>query len=169
VPFDHREHLLVGQLQDGLVCVPGHLDHLVERHGPESQGTLGDEFAANRVDIATGGQIHDRIGTVLDRGQELGFFVFEIDLGGGCADIGIDLYARPGPHRQRLDLAAGVSQEYDAPLGDFRTQSLGVEILLPCGGSHLFGDLSRSCSIDSGHACRPGVWVLRRRYDSPEK
>ena len=70
--------------------------HLVDGHGAEGRRALGQKRGANLVQVAAGGQVHDRVGPVLQGRGQLGLLLLQTDVVGRSADIGVDLDPDPG-------------------------------------------------------------------------
>ena len=75
---------------------------LVDGHGAEGRRAPGQQGGADGVQVAAGGQVHDRVGPVLQGRGQLGLLFLQIDVVGRGADIGVDLDPDPGADGRRL-------------------------------------------------------------------
>src|SRR5207302_7202989 len=78
-------------------------DRLVDGHGPDGDRRSVDDRLADRVDVAPGGEVHDRVGAVVDRVVQLLELLVDIRLDGGVADVGVDLHARQLADRHGIE------------------------------------------------------------------
>src|SRR5579859_4725003 len=113
----------------------------VDGHGADRDRRVAEDGLANFVYVAAGGEIHHRVGAVVDCGVE--FLELLIDLGGdgGVADVGVDL-AEAG-HADRHGLEFGmidIGGDDHAATGDFIADKLGRELFFVGDEGHFFGN-----------------------------
>jgi len=80
------DDVLGGELFDGLVD-----DHLIDWDGPERGRAVLDEVASAAVDMTAGGQVHNRVGAVLQGDVEFGQLAGFVGVERRGADVGVDL------------------------------------------------------------------------------
>ena len=167
----HVVHALLGLLDDRvLVDLPGQLlgpavdllQRLVERHRADGDGGVAQHPLAGGVDVAAGGQVHDRVGAPAGRPGHL--LDLLLDGGGdrGVADVGVDLHQEPLADDHRLDLrVVDVRGQYGPARGDLLAYDLGRNVLPDGHVLHLGGDLPAACVRELGH--RPAVTAAARQ------
>ena len=127
----HRDevHPLAGvvahHLQEGVALdffqALGFGHQLVDGHGAEGRGALGQQGGADGVQVAAGGQVHDRVGPVLQGRGQLGLLLLQVDVVGRSADIGVDLDPDAGADGHRLQaLMARIGRDHQGALGQAR-------------------------------------------------
>ncbi len=155
--LDHVEQPLLAQVLDLLDL----LDRLVHRDRADRDRAGGDDRAADRVDVAAGGQVHHGVGAELDGHLQLGQLVVDVGGDGRVADVGVDLAGGldADPHRlQALLEVLAVGGDHHPPPGDLGPDQLGVDLLAPGDVFHLGGDVASAGLFDLGH----GASNLRR-------
>ena len=82
--------------------------HLIDRNGTDWNRRRVDDLLPNIVDVLAGREIHDRIGTVLDR--RVKFVEFFVDVTSNCrvSDVGVDFAFGGDADRHRLESALKV-------------------------------------------------------------
>ena len=86
---------------------------VVDGHGAEGHGALGQQGGADGVQVAAGGEVHDRVGPVLQGRGQLVLFLFQVDVVRRGADIGVDLDPDPGADGYRLQaLMPGIGRDH---------------------------------------------------------
>ncbi len=162
----HVVHTLLGLFDDRvLVDLPGQilgpavdlLQGLVERHGADGDGGVAQHPLTRGVDVAAGGQVHDRVGAPAGRPGHL----FDLLLDGGrhrrVADVGVDLHQEPLADDHRLDLrVVDVGRQHGPARGDLVADHLGRDVLPDGHVLHLGRDLAAA-----------GVRELRDRLAAP--
>ena len=117
---------------------------LVNGHGAERRRTLGQQGGADGVQVAAGGQVHDRVRPVLQGGGQLGLFFGQIDVVGRGADIGVNLDPDAGADGHRLQaLMPGIGRNHQGAPGQSLTDDLRGQALRPGGLLHGRGNLPR--------------------------
>ena len=79
------------------------LQRLVDRHGADRHRRVAQDPAADVVDVAAGGQVHDRVGAPADRPHQLLDFLGRTRGDGGVADVGVDLHQEVAADDDRLE------------------------------------------------------------------
>src|SRR5262245_13826091 len=85
--LDHVEHLL----RSDIAYVLDLLDHLIDRNRSDRHRGGVDDGLTNAIDVASRGQVHDRIGAQMNRGVEFSQFVVHLARDSRVSDIRIDL------------------------------------------------------------------------------
>ena len=67
------------------------LQRLIDRHRADRHRRIADDPLARQVDVAPGGEVHDRVGAPADRPHHLLYLLLDRRGHGGVADIGVDL------------------------------------------------------------------------------
>ncbi len=148
----HVVHALLGLLDHGvLVDLPGQflgpavdlLQCLVERHGADRDGGVAQDPLTRGVDVAAGGQVHDRVGAPPGRPGHL----VDLLLDGGrhrrVADIGVDLHQEPLADDHRFDLGVvDVGGQHGPSCRDLLADHLRRDVLPDGHVLHLRGDLA---------------------------
>ena len=159
--LDHVEQVVGGELLELLVpfAVGSALHRLVDRDRSDWNWRCGDDRAADSVDIAAGGEIHDRIGPVLDRDLELLDLAIHVGRDLGVADVGVDLHPRHLADRHRLECArevVNVGGDDEPADGDLVAHQLGRKLLALGDEAHRVRDLAPTRVM---HLCdRGGPW-----------
>ena len=123
---------------------------LVEGHGTDREAAAGQDLAPYPVEIAAGGQLHQRVRPLLFRHLRLRQFKADIaDVGRG-ADRGVDLGAQAAADSHRLLAAVRVAGDDDMTVGHRLADDLGWKILARRHLLHLRRDHHLSCQFDLG-------------------
>ncbi len=124
--------LVLDRPQDIVVCQVLDLavdDHRVDRHGPDRDRAVVDDRLTAGVELAAGGQIHERVGAVLLRPLQLLDFLAGAGRDGAGADVGVDLRRDHPADADRVE-----------PLrGDLAFQEIGFVDLRPALFDRLVG------------------------------
>ncbi len=118
--------------------------HLVDGHGAEGRRAPGQKCGANLVQVAAGGQVHDRVGPVLQGRGQLGLLFLQADVVGRGADIGVDLDPDPGADGGGFKPPVlPVGRHRDGAQGQPLPDKLRGHTLTGRGRDHGRGDFSR--------------------------
>ncbi len=91
--------------------------------------------------FAAGGEIHDGVGAVVDRGVQLFQFLFHVGSDGGVADVGVDFAERGHADGHRLEFGmVDVGGDDHAAAGNFVADQFGGDFFAPRNVFHFFGD-----------------------------
>src|SRR6478672_8562299 len=117
------------------------LERLVDRHRPDRDRAVADDPLARRVDVATGRQVHDRVGAPAGRPRHLLDLLLDRGGDGGVADVGVDLDQEAAADRHRLGLGVvDVGRDHRAAAGDLVTDVLRRHALAEGDELHLRRD-----------------------------
>src|SRR5881296_384138 len=137
--LDHVEQVVLREILDLL-----HVGHrLIDRHGADRHRRGVDDRLADRVDVAARGQVHHRVGAVVDGMVQLLELLLDVRLDGRVADVGVDLHAGHLADRHRIEPfreVVHVRGDDEAPAGDLVTDELDRERFPLRDASHLGGD-----------------------------
>ena len=118
--------------------------HLVDGHGAEGRRALGQKRRTDLVQVAAGGQVHDRVGPVLQGRGQLGLLLLQADVVGRSADIGVDLDPHPGADGRGLKPPVlPVGRQRHGAQGQPLADNLRGHTLTGRGLNHGRGDFSR--------------------------
>ena len=132
VPFDQ----IVGpNVRDCLSL----LEHLVNRHRADRQGRPLEDRCADAVDVASGRQIHDGVGSVLHGDLELAELALGVARHRAVPDVRVHLAAERDPDAHRLEVrVVHVGRDDQPPPSHFVTHEGRLDPLA-CGDvSHFF-------------------------------
>ena len=144
------------------------LHELIDRHGADGHRRGVDDGLADVVDVAAGGQVHDRIGAEVHGSVQLFQLLVDLAGDGRVADVGVDL-AQGGDadgHRLQLFLEVDRVGRDDHPAaGHFGADQLGIQILELGDEAHFLGDRSLAGGFELGHeqVSLRGVELWRER------
>jgi len=153
--LDHVQEVLRAHVDD-VVHLPG---HLVDRHRAHRHAHRVDDPLADGLDVCTGGEVHHRVGPVVDGGVDLLQLAVGVAGQRRVAQVGVDLGAAgdADAHRAQAFLQVDpVGGNDHAPARDLAAHELGLELLALGDGLHLGRDDARSGLLDLGH--RAAVW-----------
>ena len=77
---------------------------LIDRHRADRRRRIAQDPGADVVDVASGREVHHRIGAPADRPDHLLDFLGDARAHGGIADVGVDLDEEVAADRHRLEL-----------------------------------------------------------------
>ena len=118
--------------------------HLVDGHRAERRRTAGQQGRPDLIQVAAGGQIHDRIRPILQGRGQLGLLLLQVDVVGRGADIGVDLDPHPGADgRGFKPPVLPVGRHRDGALGQPLADDLRGHTFTGRGRHHGRGDLAR--------------------------
>ncbi len=122
----------------------GFSHHLVDGHRAERDGTAGQKRHPDLIQVAAGGQIHDRIRPILQGRGQLGLLLLQADVVGRGADIGVDLDPHPGADGRGLKPPVlPVGRHRDGALGQPLADDLRGHAFRGRGRHHGRGNLAR--------------------------
>jgi hypothetical protein len=152
LPFDDTEEIILRAVGD-LSAPLRHLhDRLVDRDRPQRDGASLEDRAPDRIDVATGGEIHQRIGPRIDSGIEF----LQLDPGiivvGTRADIGIDLCAQAFPDPYDPAVSARISGDHGPAVSDESPELFGIDSFKLCDFLQCGTDLARPGLFDFSQA-----------------
>ena len=131
------------------------LEHLIDRHGADRHGRSIDDRLPNRVDILPGGEVHHRVGAVMDGHVQLLQLRLLVAGHRRIADIGVDLGEGGDADCHRLEPLGEVHRvggnHHPAP-GDLAPDQLLGKILALGDELHLGRDLVGTGGFELGHA-----------------
>ena len=135
--FDDFQHHFGIQVFDALYAGDG----FVDRHGADRDGRVAQDGFADLMDVAAGGEVHHRVGAVVDGGVELLQFFVDFRGDGRVADVGVDLAEAGDADCHGLEFGmVDVGGDDHASAGDFVADQLGCELLFVRDERHFFGD-----------------------------
>ena len=118
---------LPGQL-DGIAAAL--LQRLVDRHGADRHRRVAQDPFARVVDVAAGGEVHDRVGAPADRPHHLVHLLLDGRGDGRVADVGVDLDQEVAADDHRLQLGmVDVARDDGAAARDLVAHELGRDVL----------------------------------------
>ncbi len=138
--------------------------HLVDRHGSDWNGALVDDLTADVVNVFAGRQIHDRVGTEVDRGVELFKFFANVAGHGAVADVRVDFALGSDADRHRFQSTSRVDfvgWDHHAARGDFIANQLDRQVFAFGDVFHFGGDFARAGRQQLGHAIRTQEFGVR--------
>jgi hypothetical protein len=136
---------------------------VVHRHGADHDRALLEDDPADLVEVAAGGQVHDRVGPVLHGDLELlELLLLELAQLRG-ADVGVDLGPQTLPDADGPETAVPVVRDDHLTAGHPLPDDLGIQVFV-------FGDLphlQRDLALSSHGQLRSHINTLRVRHLSP--
>jgi len=135
--FNNFEHYLGVQVLDSFHAGDG----FVNGYSSNGNGRMPQDRFANIVDVATGREIHHRIGAVVDSCVQL--FQFFVDLGADCrvADIRIDLAQRGHADGHGLEFGmVDIGRDDHPAAGHFVAHQFGRDLLFMRNERHFLRD-----------------------------
>ena len=144
----HVVHALPGlrldDLEQQLRGEIGHVAHvghgLVDGHGAHRERAGAEDGLADLRDVAAGGEVHHRVGAVLEADAQLLELPLDVAHHRAVADVRVDLAGGPDADGDGVELRVGHVGRDDHPApGDLAADELGVELLPRRDVGHLLG------------------------------
>src|SRR5207248_3239187 len=113
-----------------------------------------DDGLADGVDVAAGGEVHDRVGAQVDGRVQLLQLVVDLAGDGGVADVGVDLAGgrHADGHRLQPLLQVGrVGRDDHAAAGDLVADQPGVQVLAAGDVTHFVRNPALAGGFNLGH------------------
>lgn len=152
---------------DIIVIAVGSACDLIDGHGTDWYGRVGDDIGADNGEIAPGTQIHYGIGAVADGGLE--FFNFGLGAAGkaGSTDIGVDFCGQIASYADRFQgIVSDIGRYYGASCCNFVHNEFRCPVFGLCHFNHGRGNDALLCggelSIVVLHKKLPGNAVTHR-------
>ena len=145
------------------IDLPGELDgiaaallqRLVDRHRADRHRRVAQDPLARVVDVAAGGEVHDRVGAPADRPHHLLDLLLDRGGDGGVADVGVDLHQEVAADDHRLQFGVvDVGRDDGAAAGDLVAHELRRDVLGD-RGAEAFAVRRRAALARASAALRP--------------
>ena len=162
--FDDLEHEVGSEVFNALHA----RDRLVNRHRADGHGRVAQDGFANVVNAAAGGEVHHRVGAVVDRGVQLLQFLVDVAGHRRVADVGIDLALRGHADAHRLQLRmVDVGRDDHVPDGNLVADQFGRHPLALGDEEHLFGEQAFAGKMHLRHVGVAGAGGLFAALGDP--